>query len=201
MFLINNKVDIFTFVNWLEISNTKHQTNMRILFLFSCLWLACTAGLAQSFQKVPLRSVIADAPNDFNSFKGELSATADDDSFYSSTVTIAGSKNNEISQLTGNLIQYHAYIADSATKKKAEQLVEEWRTKIKAASPGYFEEKVNSTVQKRKSTGYRFSKVIAKELYSISIVCSKREIDHYYWVLLTVTRQGKAVLDEEGSME
>ncbi len=174
---------------------------MRIILLLSSLVLAGLTGLAQSFQKVPLKIVIAEAPNGFNSFRGELSATADDDSFYSSTVTIDGSKNNEISQLTGKLTQYHAYIADSASKKSAKALVEEWRTKIKAASPGYFEENIHSTVQKRTTTGYRFSKVIAKELYSISIVYSKREIDNYYWVLLTVTRQGKAVLSDEGSMD
>jgi len=174
---------------------------MRSIFLFCSLLLASLVGFAQSFQKVPLKSIIAEAPNDFNLYKGDLNGTADDDTFYNSTVNIEGSKNNEISQLAGRLIQYHAYIADSATKKKAQKLVEEWRTKIKNASPGYFEEKVNSTVQKRTSTGYRFSKIIGKELYSISIVCSKREIDNYYWVLLTVTRQGKAVLDDEGGLE
>ena len=174
---------------------------MRSIFLFCNFIIASLTGLAQSFQKVPLKTIIAEAPNDFNVFKGELSTTAEDDSFYSSTVTIEGSKNNEISQASGSLIQYHAYIADSASKKKAQQLVEEWRTKIKSASPGYFEEKINSTVQKRKSSGYRFSKVAGKELYSISIICSKREIDNYYWVLLTVTRQGKAVLDDAGGLE
>lgn len=174
---------------------------MRAIFVFSSFFLACLSCLAQSFQTVPLKTIIAEAPNDFHSFRGELNTTAEDDSFYSSTVTIEGSKNNEISKLTGKLTQYHAYIADSATKKKAKQLVELWRAKIKAASPDYFEESVHSTVQKRTSTGYRFSKVIAKELYSISIVCSKREIDNYYWVLLTVTRQGKAVLEEEGGKE
>lgn len=127
--------------------------------------------------------------------------TSDDDSFYASTVTIEGSKNNEIIQFPGRLTQYHAYIADSATKKAAAKLVEEWRNKIKSASPGYIEEVVNSKVQKRRTTGYRFSKVVAKELYSISIVSSKREIDNFYWVLLTITRQSKAVLDEEGGSE
>lgn len=174
---------------------------MRSMFLFCSLFVACLVGLAQSFQQVPLKSIIADAPNDFNLFKGELSTVSDDDSFYNSTVNIEGSKNNEISYVTGKLIQYHAYIADSATKKHAQKLVEEWRTKIKSASPGYFEEKVNSTVQKRKSTGYRFSKVIAKELYSISIICSKREIDSFYWVLLTISRQGKALLDDSSFEE
>lgn len=174
---------------------------MRIFcVLISCL-LICSSSSAQSFQKVPLRTIIAEAPNDFGAFKGELSTASEDDSFYSSTVTIEGSKNNEITQFPGRLTQYHAYIADSATKKKAKSLVEEWRGKIKAASPGYIEETVNSTYQKRTTTGYRFSKVISKELYSISIVYSKREIDSYYWVLLTVTRQGKAVLDDEGGTE
>jgi hypothetical protein len=174
---------------------------MRVIFIISSFLLACLSGLAQSFQKVPLKTIIAEAPNDFHSFRGELSTTADDDSFYSSTVTIEGSKNNEITRLTGKLTQYHAYIADSATKKKAKALVDEWRTKIKAISPDYYEEKINSTVQKRTSTGFRFSKIMGKELYSISIVCSKREIDNYYWVLLTVTRQGRAVLGDEGGME
>ena len=175
---------------------------MRNLFFICYLLLAARTGTSQSFQTVPLKTVIAEAPNDFNLFKGELSGTADDDSFYNSTVNIQGSKNNEISQVTaGKLIQYHAYVADSASKKIAEKLVETWRSKIKAASPGYYEEKVTSTVQKRKSTGYRFSKIIGKELYSICIICSKREIDDYYWVLLTITRQGKAVLDEDGGME
>ena len=185
-----------------RISHTKqHQTNMRFIF-FIASFFACFASLAQaSFQKVPLKAIIAEAPNDFELYKGELSTTSDEDSFYSSTVTIAGSKNNEISQLTGKLTQYHAYIADSASRKKAKALVEEWREKIKSVSPGYFEEKINSTIQKRTTTGYRFSKIIARELYSISIVYSKREIDGFYWVLLTVTRQGKAVLGDEGGME
>jgi hypothetical protein len=174
---------------------------MRAYCFFSVCLFICLLSTAQTYQKVPLRTIIADAPNDFSAFKGDLSMTSDDDSFYASTVTIEGSKNNEIIQLPGRLTQYHAYIADSATKKAAAKLVEEWRNRIKAASPGYIEEKVNSKVQKRTTTGYRFSKVIAKELYSISIVSSKREIDHFYWVLLTVTRQGKAVLDEEGGTE
>ncbi|HEX8314925.1 MAG TPA: hypothetical protein VF609_08030 [Flavisolibacter sp.] len=174
---------------------------MRVFcFLSSCL-LICSLSSAQSFQKVPLKTIIAEAPNDFGAFKGELNTVSEDDSFYSSTVTIEGSKNNEISQLPGRLTQYHAYIADSATKKRAKNLVEEWRSKIKAASPGYIEEALNSTFQKRTTTGYRFSKVISRELYSISIVYSKREIDSYYWVLLTITRQGKAVLDDEGGSE
>ena len=171
-----------------------------IAFFCSCL-LACLASNAQSFQKVPLRTIIAEAPNDFSTFKGELNMTSEDDSFYASTVTIEGSKNNEITQHSGRLTQYHAYIADSATKKVAAKLVEEWRNKIKAASPGYLEEVINSKVQKRTTRGYRFSRVIAKELYTISIVSSKREIDNFYWVLLTVTRQGKAVLGDEGSEE
>jgi len=175
---------------------------MRVFcFLIGSLF-ACQISSAQSsFQKVPLRTIIADAPNDFNAFKGDLSMTSEDDSFYASIVTVEGSKNNEIIQLPGRLTQYHAYIADSATKKAAGKLVEEWRNKIKATSPGYIEERINSKVQKRTTTGYRFSKVIAKELYIISIVSSKREIDQFYWVLLTVTRQSKAVLDEEGGNE
>ena len=175
---------------------------MRNLFFPCCFLLASFLGRSQSFQTVPLKTVIAEAPNDFIPFRGELNGTADDDSFYNSTVNIEGSKKNEISQVTaGRLIQYHAYIADSATKKRAMNLVEVWRSKIKQASPDYYEEKVTSTVQKRKSTGYRFSKIIGKELYSITIISSKREIDDYYWVLLTITRQGKAVLDENGGEE
>ena len=170
---------------------------MRVTCFLSSFLLGCLLSSAQSFQKVPLRKIIAEAPNDFSAFKGELNTASEDDSFYSSTVTIEGSKNNEISQLQGRLTQYHAYIADSANKKKAKSLVEEWRGKIKATSPGYLEEPVNSQVQKRTTKGYRFSKVIDRELYSISIVYSKREIDNYYWVLLTITRQGKAVLDDE----
>ena len=174
---------------------------MRLICFFTGCMLACLLSSAQSFQKVPLRTIIAEAPNDFSAFKGELSLTSEDDSFYASTVTIEGSKNNEITQHSGRLTQYHAYIADSATKKNAAKLVEEWRNKIKVASPGFLAEVINSKIQKRKTTGYRFSKVIANELYSISIVSSKREIDDFYWVLLTVTRQGKAVLGEEGGNE
>jgi hypothetical protein len=174
---------------------------MRVICFFSSCLLACLLSNAQSFQKVPLRTVIAEAPNDFNAFKGELALTSEDDSFYASTVVIDGSKNNEISLSSGRLTQYHAYIADSATKKSARKLVEEWRLKIKAASPGYLEEAINSKVQKRTTSGYRFSKIIGKELYIISIIFSKREIDSFYWVLLTVTRQGKAVLGDEGGAE
>ena len=174
---------------------------MRVISVLSGCLLACFVCHAQSFQKVPLKTIVAEAPNDFSPFKGELNTATDDDSFYSSKVTIEGSKNNEISQVAGRLTQYHAYIADSATKNGAKKLVEEWRAKIKAASPGYFEEPVKASGQKRATTGYRFSKVANKELYSIAIVYSKREIDNYYWVLLTVTRQGRAVLGDEGGNE
>jgi hypothetical protein len=174
---------------------------MRLFLVLCGFLLNSLTGFTQSFQKVPLKKVIAEAQNDFDLFKGELSTTAEDDSFYSSTVTIEGSKTNEISQLAGKLTQYHAYISDSASKKQAKQLVETWRLKIKASCTDYFEETVNSTFQKRITNGYRFSKVIGKELYSISIVCRKRETDPFYWVLLTVTRQGRAVLDDEGGTE
>lgn len=125
----------------------------------------------------------------------------EDDSFYASTVIVEGSKNNEITLHSGRRTQYHAYIADSATKKAAAKLVEEWRSKIKTASPGYVEEVIRSRVQKRTSNGYRFSKLMANGLCTISVVCSKREIDNFYWVLLTVTRQGKAVAEEQEEKE
>ena len=179
----------------------QHQTYMRHFFVLCGVLLASLSGFSQEFQKVPLKKVIAEAQNDFDLFKGDLNATAEDDSFYSSTVTLEGSKNNEISQLSGKLTQYHAYIADSASKKKAKALVEDWRLKIKAACIDYYEEKVASTFQNRITNGYRFSKVIGKELYTISIVYRKRESDAYHWVLLTVTRQGRAVLDDEGEPE
>lgn len=174
---------------------------MKFVCLFSSFLLACLAGSAQGFQKVPLQTVIADAPNDFAALRGNLHLTSDDDSFYASTVIIDGSKNNEIVHFPGRLTQYHAYIADSATKKAAAKLVEDWRNKIKGASPGYGQEKLSSKVQNRTTVGYRFSKVVAKELYTITIVSSKREIDDFYWVLLTVTRQAKAVLGDDGMNE
>lgn len=173
---------------------------MRIFLLLSSL-LALFHSEAQTNQRVQLKTIVAEAPNDFNAFKGELQTSADDDSFYSSVVTIDGSKQNEITQFAGKLTQYHAYIADSADKKKSKALVEQWRTKIKATYPDFYEEVVNSMVQKRSTNGYRFSKIIGKDLCTISIVRSKREIDGYFWVLLTVTHQGKAVLGDSSGNE
>jgi|GEM_PF-3683539 len=174
---------------------------MRIFFFLTSLLLAFVHGEAQAVQRVPLKTIVAEAPNDFNAFKGELQTSADDDSFYSSIVTIDGSKQNEITQYAGKLTQYHAYIADSADKKKAKALVDQWRTKIKGTYPDFYEEIVNSVVQKRSANGYRFSKIIGKDLCTISIIRSKREIDNFFWVLLTVTHQSKAVLGDSSGNE
>jgi hypothetical protein len=170
---------------------------MRKPFLFLYFLFASFLSPGQSRQRVQLKAVLAEAANEFQSFRGEVATATSDDSSFSSTVVLDGSKNNEIGILHGGLTQYHAYIADSATKKSAKELVEKWRKKIKAAAPEYFEERLNYTILKRKTEGHRFSKVTGKEFYSISIVCSKREIDQYYWVLLTISRQGKLSQEEE----
>lgn len=155
-----------------------------ITFAFSCL------TFSQLQQKVPLRSIITDVTNEFQSYRGRLKSAHDNDSNFYSNVIVEGSKENEIAIIADRLMQYHAYIADSANKKQARSLVEKWKERISAAAPDFTMTKIESTTGNRKTVGYRFSKLL-KPLCSISIVYSKKEIDDYYWVLLSITRQGK----------
>lgn len=154
------------------------------MFAFSCL------TFAQLQMKVQLKSVVSDVSNEFQTYKGGLKAIHNDDSTYFSTVTIEGSDENEIEIVGERMIQYHAYIADSATKKEADELVKKWKEKIQSTVPDYQLGKIDYAAGSRKTKGFRFSKLL-KPMCSISIVSSKREIDDYYWVLLSITRQGK----------
>ena len=155
-----------------------------VTFAFSCL------TFSQLQLKVPLKSIITDVTNEFQSYKGRLKSAHDNDSNFYSNVIVEGSKENEIAIISDRLMQYHAYIADSANKKQAKSLVEKWKERISTAAPDFTMAKIESTKGNRKTVGYRFSKLL-KPICNISIVYSKREIDDYYWVLLTVTRQGK----------
>ena len=162
------------------------------MFAFSCL------SFSQLQLKVQLKTVINDAANEFHTYRGGLKATQDDDSTYYSTVVLEGSKDNEIEIISDRLIHYHAYISDSATKKGAKKLVEKWKEKIQSAVPGFKMTTIDYKAGKRKTNGYRFSK-LTRTLCSISIVFSKREIDNYYSVLLAVTTQGKEATNTEGA--
>ena len=147
-----------------------------------------------------LRSVIADVANEFHTYRGIVKDAQVDDTTYYSAVTIDGSKDNEIEVIGERLIQYHAYIADSANKDQAQKLVQKWKEKIQTAAPDYQMTQVNSVAGKRKTMGYRFSKLL-KNMCNISIVYRKREIDDYYWVLLTITRPGKEMIKTEERRE
>ena len=161
------------------------------MFTFSCL------AYSQLQLKVQLKAVINDAVNEFETYRGDLKTAQNDDSTYYSTVILEGSKDNEIEIISDRLIHYHAYIAESASKKAAKKLVENWKEKIQSAVPDFKMTTIDFSRGKRKTNGYRFSKV-TRTLCSISIVFSKREIDNYYSVLLAVTTQGKETLDTEG---
>ena len=161
------------------------------MFTFSCL------AFSQLQLKVQLKAVINDAANEFQTYRGGLKTAEDEDSTYSSTVVLQGSKDNEIEIISDRLIQYNAYIADSASKKGAKILVEKWKERIQAAVPDFKMTTIDFSAGKRKTNGYRFSKV-TRTLCSISIVFSKREIDNYYSVLLAVTTQGREVINTEG---
>ena len=173
---------------------------MRTICLLLCLFAFSCFALSQSLQKVPLRSVISDLTNEFQNFRGPLKEIQTEDSTYYTNAVIEGSKDNEIEVIGGRIIQYHAYIADSANRMQAKGLVEKWKGIIKAIAPDYELVQVNYTNGKRVTTGYRFMK-LSKILASISIVFSKREIDNYYWVLLTITRQGREVVTDEKNEE
>lgn len=163
-----------------------------ICALSGIIAFACSAS-AQLSAKAPLKNIVNDAANEFQSYKGVLKSAGEGDSVYHSTALLDGSKEAEIEFLTGRLVQYHAYLSDSATKKEARALVEKWKDKIATAVPDYQRSKINYTTGRRKTTGYLFSKELVPAVCSVSIVYSKKEIDDYYWVLLTVTRQAKEV--------
>src|SRR5215218_5337596 len=123
------------------------------MFAFSCL------TFSQLQLKAPLKAIINDAVNEFETYKGRLKAAQDEDSTYFSTVVIDGSKDNEIELIADRMIQYHAYVADSASKKGAKKLVERWKEKIQAAVPDFKMTTIDFSTGKRKTNGYRFSKL------------------------------------------
>lgn len=168
----------------------KHICLLLSMFTFSCI------TFSQLQLKVQLKAVINDAINEFQTYKGGLKTAQDEDSTYFATVVIDGTNDNEIDIIAGRLIQYHAYVADSANKKEAKKMVEKWKQKIQTAVPDFKITTIDYTTGTRKTNGYRFTKP-GKTICTISIVYSKREIDNYHWVLLAITKQGKEVINTD----
>ena len=170
---------------------------MKSLAILGSLVFASFTGAAQGEAKTSLKALLLEAPTAFEALQAELSAVVEDDTFYRSMVTLDGSHNNEIAQLRTGLTQYHAYVADSATKSEAQRLLQLWRKQIKAACPDYEEEVIHSTIQKRTLRGYHFTSATSSALYSLSIVSRKRKDSAYYLVLFTITQQKRALLEDE----
>lgn len=169
---------------------------MKHLLLILCTLTLSIISLSQLATKVPFSKIVEDAPNNFEKFRGELSDAQPNDSTYASLVTMEGTKDNQI-ELSARLIQYYAFIADSASGKSAKALTQEWRKKIKEIRPDYEEQPLASNIAKRKTNGYRFIKTVDKILYSITVLYSKKRVDAYYWVMLTIAKQWNTDMDSE----
>ncbi|RYF86338.1 MAG: hypothetical protein EON98_03950 [Chitinophagaceae bacterium] len=177
----------------------QHRNKTNAITLLFYLLLQFSGSAQQVTGKtVPLRSLVEEALNNFESFKGDPKEPGSEDIF-TSNVTLEGTNDNMISVRSESLVQYYAYVRDSATKKEAKAVVEQWQKKISLSLPDYRKEKMRSKIQRRLSEGYRFVKTADKQFYTVSILWSKREVDQFYWVLLTVSRQNLVL--EEASAE
>jgi hypothetical protein len=170
---------------------------MKQLCLLFCLFALQIIALSQSPQRVQLTEILKEASDNFENLKGAIKRTQPDDSLYTSAVTVEGTKNNAIEVFSDRFVQYYAYIADSATKNSAQALITQWRKKIKEAVPNYEELPIRSSIKKRKIEGYRFIRWIDKTAYTVTVMLSKRGIDDYYCVLLTVTKQWSEAVEKE----
>ena len=168
---------------------------MKQLPLGLCSLALSLIALSQESRKVQLPQVVEEAVNNYEKYRGELIAAEVNDSTYASLVTIEGTKDNHISS-SGKLLQYFCFIADSATKGSAKTLLQLWRKKIKKAAGSYEEQSITSG-EKRKITGYRFINIDGEIIYSLTLMYSKRAIDTYYWVLLTIAKQSTSVVENE----
>ena len=161
---------------------------MKSLLLLLCSLILSVIALSQGSRKVQLPEVVEEAVNNYEKYRGELVAADDYDSTYASLVTIEGTKDNHIAA-SDKLIQYYCFIADSATRQSAKALLQLWRRKVKQVVGSYEEQSLVPGRERRKINSYRFINIEGDIIYSLTLMYSKRRIDAYYWVLLTIAKQ------------
>ncbi len=103
-----------------------------------CMFLLasfCVNGQSNTDKQV--RKIIADTTKQFRTLRGELLKVLPADvlngidSVFQSSISIEGTKANEISFLEGYIV-YEAILADTVKEKKGQQICDEWKDKLEA---------------------------------------------------------------------
>ena len=76
-----------------------------------------------------LRQLVSGASNNFAYSKGSFMRLVDQDSLFTSLVTLEGTKKNEILS-TATMIVYMAAIIDSVKERQGRKIIDEWKEKL-----------------------------------------------------------------------
>jgi hypothetical protein len=109
---------------------------MRIAFILFLLLSTSSVFSQDSFAK-QLNQIIKDSANCFSKFKGDFKKIQDNDSLFYSTITLEGTKENDI-LVTKILTQYRSEIIDSISERKGKTTVDEWHEKLIGILSGKF---------------------------------------------------------------
>jgi len=110
---------------------------MRIAFILLLLSISSLLFSQNNFAK-ELNQIIKDSANHFSKFKGGFKEMHDQDSVFYSTMTLEGTRENDII-ITQILTQYRSEIIDSINEKKGRKIIDEWHEKLVRVFTGKFQ--------------------------------------------------------------
>lgn len=130
---------------------------MRKLLLCSFIFFSLSLAAQDDFSR-QVRDIVKNSSRQFADYKGTFLSLQDKDSVYSSLVTIAGTKKNDLLFAEGMTL-YRATIIDSVKIRKGRKIVDEWADRLRQVLGNGFKEEAVKVVEYNPSRyGWRFIK-------------------------------------------
>ena len=143
----------------------------------------CVSAQADLSQQI--KSLINNASTDFKDYKGNFLELHNKDSVFLSSMTISGTKNNDILYTEGMII-YRAFIIDSVKLKPAIKLADEWSSTLRGILGDEFKLIATKIVDYNPSKhGWKFEK---EDLWINVDVYPSGPDSTFFWVAFGITQ-------------
>ena len=153
---------------------------MRTVIILALIFFSAKS-FGQTELRKQLKEIIADTSNGFSKFKGKPKDIPGLDSVFYSTMVLPETFGNDISY-TYPVALYSATIKDSASKKLAVEIVEDWKYRLSnSIGQGFKIAQSSSILRGEKENGYKFE----NGNFTIFINYNKFLQTKYYTVRLT----------------
>ena len=139
------------------------------VFLSLFLFTSSYSVFSQSNFAKELDQIIKDTSNHFQKFKSSVRENSEtESSYYNSTIILEGTKENWVI-IHRSICSYSADIADSVTKNKGKQILNDWKMKLISALGTEFKIEKNQGLGNQFIDGWKFS----KDNFSVSLDLSQ----------------------------